>query len=127
MPAFEVGITPRWNRWQNLLPRARHAVRAQGGGNQLAHNARIERITRKADTAVAKQIARGAAATSDTWSHMQQRKITGAAAEVANHNQLIVIEGGLIGVGGGDGLHFEFHPLISRKFESVAQPLQRIR
>ena len=45
----------------------------------------------------------------------QEREVAGAAAEVADQNQFVVVEGGLVGAGGGNRLHLEVDAFESRR------------
>ena len=46
-------------------------------------------------------------------SNAQQRKVAGAAAKVANENQLVVVECRFVVVGGRDRLQFEIHRFVA--------------
>ena len=53
--------------------------------------------------------------------NVQQREVAGAAAKVANQDQLIVHQGRLVGIGRADGLVLEGHGIESRLFERRLQ------
>ena len=66
----------------------------------MAHDFGVEGIAGKADAFVAEELTFGAA-------DAQQRKVTGAAAEVADDDELFMVERAFVMVGGGDGLEFK--------------------
>ena len=66
-----------------------------------------------------------AAASADAGADVDQRKVAGAAAEVADQNQLVVIERGLVGVRRCDRLHLEVDGLESGVKKGLAKPLER--
>src|SRR5258708_4903123 len=91
VPPFEVGIDPCWNRGKNLVQRSGFGVRPQGGGNQFANNAPIEGIAGKADTAIAKHVS-AVAAFPRRGSDTQQGEVAGAAAEIPDQDEFVMIE-----------------------------------
>jgi len=72
---------------------------------------------------IAQQAGAGVPAGPHTGTHPQQRKIAGAAAEVPDHNQFIVIERGFVSVSCGNRLHLELHMLKSRRDERFPHAL----
>src|SRR5487761_1635608 len=102
MPAFEVGVDPCWNGWQNIVEGACKGFRSQCGRYQLAYNPGIECIARDTYTAVAKQILRGSTTSAYTGTDMQQGKVAGASAEVADQDELVMVKRGFISIRGRD-------------------------
>src|SRR4051794_3030264 len=68
---------------------------------------------------------RRATAAANCRADMDERKIAGAAAEVADQNQLVVIERGLVIVSRGHGLHFELNLRETGHPEGFAQTALR--
>ena len=111
VPPLQVGIDPRRYSGQQLIQRARQRVRSQRRRHQLPHNPRIECISRQPKPAVAEQVFRRASARTNPGANMQQREVAGAAAKVADQDQLVMVQCGLIGVCRRDRLHLEVHGL----------------
>jgi len=124
MPALEVGVDPRGNGGQKFIERAGEGVGTQRGRDESADNASIEGIAGQAEAAVAKKILRGAATSADTGTDVNQREVAGAAAEVADKDEFVVIEGGLVSIGSGDGLHLEIDRLEACMDECLAEALE---
>ena len=96
VPVLQLRVYPVRHRRQHLVHRSRQRSASQGRGDQVPHNLGVERVARQPESAIAQQIRRPPAAFPDLRPHSQQRKVTGAAAEVADQNQLIVIERRLV-------------------------------
>ena len=126
VPALQVGVDPGRKRGQNLFARVRHAVGSQRGRNQAAHDARIEGVARQSHAAVAQQVCGTASAPTHSRPHVQQRKVAGAAAEVADQDQLVVVERRFVGIGRGHRLHLELHLLVAGELKRMAQTAQRV-
>lgn len=53
--------------------------------------------------------------------YAKEREVTGAAAEVADEDEFVAIEGGFMGVGSGDGLEFKIDMLEAGDGKSFAK------
>jgi hypothetical protein len=55
---------------------------------------------------------------------VQQREVAGAAAEVADQDQLVVVERRFVGIGRSHRLHLELHLLVARELKRMPQTPQ---
>src|SRR6266567_1187170 len=121
VPALEVGVDPRGNGGKVFVERARLGVGAERWRDQLAHDASVKGVAGEPHATVAEQVIRSPAAAADRGANANEGEVAGAAAEVADEDELVVIEGGLVGIGGGDGLELEAHLLEAGNSEGFAQ------
>lgn len=124
MPAFEVGVDPCGNGREQLVERTGEGIGTERGGDKFADDAGVEGVAGQTEAAVAEQILCGAATFADAGADMEQGEVAGAAAEVADEDEFVVIERGLVGVGGADGLHLEVDGLETSVDEGLLKALQ---
>jgi hypothetical protein len=91
---------------------------------------RIEGISRQAHSGITHDAARASIPStsilSNAGANVNQREIAGAAAEIANEDEFVVIERRLIVMSGGHGLHLELYGFVARCAEGGAQSPLRI-
>src|SRR6476646_7631455 len=103
MPALQLRVYPPWNG-QDLVHGPYAASGAQSGRDQMFNNLCVKCVTRQPQTCIAQQVCRASAPLANRGTNAYQRKIAGAATEVAYENQLIMSKRGFIVVSGGNGL-----------------------
>src|SRR5271155_4954711 len=108
MPALELYINPAWN-CENLVQRAQLRSGSQGRRDKVPDNLCVEGISCNAHASVPYDVAWDSASFADGRAYMNQGKITGATAEIANKNELIMIQRGFVIMSGGHRLHFEVY------------------
>ena len=69
----------------------------------------VKSVTRQAKACIAQQVRRASAPFANRGTNADQRKIAGAASEVANENKLIMVKRGFIKVSGGNRLQFKLY------------------
>ena len=101
-------------------------LRPERGRDELAHDPGVEGVAGQTDSAVAEQILRLAAALAHAGANVKQREVAGAAAKVTDEDQLVVIEGGFVGVRCRHGLHFKINPIKAGSRKGLAQAREGI-
>src|SRR5258708_69456 len=86
----------------------------------MAYDLRVKRVARKPDAFVPKQVFRTAPGTY-TGADAQQRKVTGASAEVSDENQFVLLQRGLVVVGGAHGLVLKRDMLVAGAMQRILQ------
>src|SRR5579871_2063949 len=77
----------------------------------------VEGVTRQPQTSIAQQVCRTSAPLANGRTNADKRKVAGAATEVANKNQLVMLERGFIIVSGGNRLQLELYRFVSRELK----------
>src|SRR5579859_5179705 len=112
MPALQLCIYPARNR-QNLVHGSYAASGAKRGRDQMFNDLCVEGVTRQPQTSIAQQVRRTSAPLANGRTNADKRKVAGAATEVANKNQLVMLERGFIKMGGGNRLQLELYRFVS--------------
>src|SRR5207249_1205878 len=91
--------------------------------NQVPDNAGVKRISGESDAAIAEEIIGHSASLTDAWPGVQQRKVAGAAAEIADQNQLVMVERGFVIMSRRHRLQLEYHTLVAREAKGRGEAL----
>ncbi len=113
VPALEVGVDPGGGGGDEvggavgcLGEGALEGGGAQGWGDEMADDAGVEGVSGEAEAGVAED-ALGARDGAAGGADVDEGEVAGSAAEVADEDEFVAAEGGLVGVGGGDGFELE--------------------
>jgi hypothetical protein len=103
------------------VERTRKRLRSQCGGDQLTHDSGIEGIAGQTDAAVAEQILRFTTSFTYARANVKQGKVAGAAAKVADKDELVVIQSGFVGVSRCNRFQFKIDPVKARFGKGLTQ------
>src|SRR5215831_2269162 len=108
MPALQLCIYPACYG-QDLVHGPYAASGAKSGRDQMFNDPCVKRVASQPQTCVAQQVSWPSAPLANGRTNADQREIACAPAEVANKNQLVMVECGFIVVSGGNRLQFKLY------------------
>ena len=119
VPAFQIGVDPGGDGREGLVEALGEGVGAEGGGDEVAHHAGVEGVAGEGEAGVAEDSSGGGFGADG-----DDGEVAGASAEVADEDGFGVVEGLLVGVGGGQGFELEVDVLEAGAEEGGAEAVE---
>ena len=125
MPALQLVVRPA-GHGKDLVGR-RDILRAQPqpGRHQVPDDLPVEGVAGHRHAIGADDVFRCPSPPADFRPHMQDRKVAGAAAEVSNQDELVVLQALLVAVGGRHRLVLEHNLFEPALLKRLSQPPKR--
>ena len=127
MPPLEPLVRPARDRQELVRRREVFAASPEPRRDQVADDPLVERVARHRHAIGADDVGGAAAAGADAGPDRDDREVAGAAAEVADENQLVALQPRLVRVRGGDRLVLEDDFVEAGEADRRHQPIRRER